>query len=98
MWIQTACEALQSGRVLEVQYDGYYRCVEVHAVGYSKEGNPLTRVWQISGGSASNEPVGWKLLRVDEANGASVTQIASNAPRPGYRSGDKAMARIICQL
>ena len=98
MWSQTACQALNSGLVLQLQYDGYIRDVEVHAVGYSKEGNAVMRVWQIAGGSASNEPVGWKLLRLDEASGAFVTKQKSMAPRNGYNRGDKAMSRIVCRL
>jgi hypothetical protein len=39
MWAQVACEALQSGQVLELGYDGFTRSVEVHAVGVTKEGN-----------------------------------------------------------
>jgi hypothetical protein len=98
MWVQLACEALQSGQVLEIRYDGYSRSVEVHAVGLTKEGNAVMRVWQVSGGSASNEPVGWKLLRLDEATGAIVTQQRSLAPRPGYKRGDTVMRQITCQL
>ena len=56
MWTQTACEALRSGHVLQIQYDGYTRDVEVHAVGFTKDDNPVMRVWQVAGGSASNEP------------------------------------------
>jgi YD repeat-containing protein len=59
MWTQVACDALRSGHVLELRYDGYSRSVEVHAVGFTKEDNPVMRVWQVSGGSVSNEPVGW---------------------------------------
>jgi len=98
MWTQPACEALTSGRVLELRYDGYLRSVEVHAVGYTEERNAVMRVWQMGGGSVSNEPVGWKLLRLDEASGAYVTNTVSAAPRIGYRRDDRAMARIICQL
>ena len=98
IWVQVACEALRSGQVLELRYDGYTRMVEVHAVGFTKEDNAVMRVWQISGGSVSNEPVGWKLLRLDEATGAVVTHQKSLAPRPGYKPGDAAMKRITCQL
>jgi hypothetical protein len=98
MLVQTACEALRSGHVLELQYDGYSRLVEVHAVGFTEEDNPIMRVWQISGGIANEEPIGWKLLRVDEANAAVVTHQKSLAPRPDYQAGDKAMQVITCQL
>ena len=98
MWIQNACDALRSGCVLQLQYDGYTRDVEVHAVGITKENHAVMRVWQIAGGSVSHEPVGWKLLRLDEATGAFVTKQKSLAPRPGYKRGDKVMSRIQCQL
>lgn len=98
MWIDTACEALRAGRVLELRYDGWSRCVEVHAAGYTKDGNAVMRVWQIRGGSNSNEPVGWKLMRCDEGNSAHVSGEASHAPRGGYKRDDRAMARIVCQF
>jgi hypothetical protein len=44
MWMSVAREALQRGRVLELRYDGYSRCVEVHAVGYTKDGAEIMRV------------------------------------------------------
>jgi hypothetical protein len=98
MWTDTACEALAKARVLELSYDGYSRSVEVHAVGFSKEGHAIMRVWQTGGGSVSNEPVGWKLLRLDEAGGAHITNTVSSAPRIGYRQNDRAMTRIVCQI
>jgi hypothetical protein len=98
MWVQTACDALRSGHILQLQYDGYIRDVEVHAVGYTKDDNAIMRVWQVGGGSVSNEPVGWKVLRLDEATGAFVTKQKSCAPRFGYRPGGKVMSVIQCQL
>lgn len=91
MLVAIACEALESRHCLELRYDGYCRIVEVHAVGSTREGHWVMRAWQVRGGSVSNEPVGWKLLRLDEAFAANVTIEQANVPRPGYRRGDKAM-------
>lgn len=98
MWIETAAEALRRGRVLELRYDGYARSLEVHACGWTNEGHPVMRAWQVAGGSKSGERQGWKLMRLDEALGAIITDTASGAPRPGFKRGDKAMARIVCEV
>ena len=70
--LQTACTALRAKVCLQVSYDRYMRVVEVHACGYTKENRAIARVWQVRGGSVSDEPVGWKLLRLDEAAGGLV--------------------------
>ena len=98
MWTQTACAALRSGHVLQLRYDGYTREVEVHAVGFTKDDNAVMRVWQVAGGSVSNEPVGWKLLQLDDTVEAVVTTERSMAPRPGYNPADPVMKVITCQL
>lgn len=89
----------QAGVCLSISYNGYARIVEVHAVGVTRAGNRVMRVWQVSGGSSSGEPVGWKLMSVNEAHSLALTEQRSQAPREGYRRGDKAMAgRIDWQL
>lgn len=98
MYSTTACDALNRQCCLEIRYDGYSRVVEVHAVGVSSAGHDVMRVWQVRGGSVSNEPVGWKLLRLDEAVGVAVLSERSSAPRPGFKRGDKAMQRIFCEV
>lgn len=98
MWMDTACRALRERRVLELRYDGYSRCVEVHAVGYSQVGVAMMRAWQVRGGSASGEKVGWKLMRLSEALGAILSDEASQAPRKGHKRGDPGLARIVCEL
>lgn len=97
MRVELACQALRERKCLELRYEGWSRTVEVHAVGYSKEGNPLMRVWQAQGGSNSGVK-GWKLLRLDEVMSGHICSENSNAPRQGYKRGDRAMDRIVCQL
>jgi len=67
-------------------------------VGYSKAGHAIMRAWQVSGGSASGKRAGWKLMRLDEASGASISNEPSQAPRRGYKRGDAAMSRILCEI
>ena len=98
MHSNTACDALRAGRCLELRYDGYSRVVEVHAVGVSTAGNPVMRVFQIRGGSVSGERMGWKLMRLDEAFTPVISDEPSQAPRNGYKRGDRDMVRIVCQI
>ncbi len=99
MFATNACEALRSGRRLELCYNGFSRVVEVHAVGLTREGNWVMRVWQVRGGSVHGEPVGWKLLRLDEASSGQMLDEAASVPRPGYARGDKQMpGGVKCQL
>lgn len=58
MWYAQPCEALKAGKCFELAYDGFYRVVEVHAVGATKYGNGIMRVWQVRGGSNSGERQG----------------------------------------
>ena len=96
--IQTAIDALKSGRRLEIRYDGFIRVVEVHACGYTAKGHAVMRVWQVRGDSVSGERAGWKLLRLDETRGLQILDEPSEAPRPQYKRGDGYMARILAQV
>lgn len=98
MHTHTACDALANGLCLELRYDGFSRVVEVHAVGTTKDGNEVMRVWQVRGGSNSGERSGWKIMRLNEAFSAHITDEKSKAPRNGYKRGDPAMQWIRCQV
>ena len=90
--------AVNTGVRLRLQYDGFSRTVEVHAVGISTAGNPCMRVWQTEGGSVSGEPVGWKMMTLDKAFTVHLTDERSAAPRPGYVPNDRGMTQIFAQL
>ncbi len=98
MWAQLAHWALERGLRLKVQYDGYNRVVEVHTIGISTAGKAAMSVWQVRGGSTSDEPTGWKLLRFDQATSAEITDEKSEAPRPGYQRNAKGFSHIVAQL
>ncbi len=89
---------MQSGMCLKLQYDGYSRLVEVHAVGESKTGNICMRVFQVGGGSVSGETSGWKLMIIDKAYTIHLTTTPSEAPRPGYARGDRGMTVIYGEI
>lgn len=98
MSVQTALSAMNSGKCLELAYDGFNRLVEVHAVGHSTAGNDCMRVYQVEGGSVSGERQGWKMMVFDKAFTARVSNVASEAPRSGYAPNDKGMTTIYGQL
>lgn len=96
MLIDTAALALRTQRQLELRYGTFTRRVEVHALGYSKTGRPVLRAWIRSG--RWGEAKSWKLLDLADVQEAEVSGEASIAPRRGYRRGDPAIARIVCEL
>lgn len=83
--------AVEQRTCLEVDYEPGKRIIEVHAVGYSSDGNILVRAFQQSGASASGEHKHWKLFRLDRMKAANDNDAAFSGPRDGYKKGDKAM-------
>lgn len=98
LWRNVACDALRSGKRLELRYDGFFRVVEVHTVGVTTAGNDAMSVYQVRGGSESNERTGWKTMRLDEAFTAAVIDEKAEAPRGGYKRGAKIFSFIYCQI
>jgi hypothetical protein len=86
-----ACAAIDAGKCLAIRYGGFDRTVEVHAVGRSKNGHWLMRIWQVAGRSRSGAMPPWRLMRLDETSNAVITDVVSDAPRPGYKKSDEAM-------
>ena len=95
--VDISIAALRQQNRLQLSYGGHRRTVEVHAIGNSKVGKTLIRVWQTEGDSRGAKSSGWKLLHLDEATNLTLTEEVSAAPRVGFKSGDRAMAVILAQ-
>jgi hypothetical protein len=91
-----ACEALETGKCLEICQDGRTRVLEVHRVGINPKGEHILSGWQIRG--PAPERVGWKLINLEDAATLALADIVSQAPRPDYRRGAKQFIGILCQL
>jgi hypothetical protein len=97
MWWDVACDALRAGKCLSITYDGYTRLVEVHAVGTTKDGNPVLRAWQRHSTKPGFVPQ-FRLFRLDHAWTFAVSNELSQAPRRGYKRDDSHIAVIRCQI
>lgn len=98
MELDLACQAITSARCPTLNYHGFSRVVEVHAVGLTSDGRATMRVWQVRGGSNSGESPGWKLMKLDETLSASIIDEPSQAPRDRYKRGDSALHPIYCEV
>jgi hypothetical protein len=98
MIASVACDALRSGKRLELRYDGWSRVVEVHTVGTFTSGKPGMSVYQVRGGSNSNESIGWKNMLFDETFAAHMINEKSEAPRDGYKRNASTFNHITCQI
>lgn len=93
-----ACEAISSERRIRIRYSAAERIVEVHTVGFSRDEQPIMRAWQVRGGRSGSDQTGWKLFRLNDVEFATKLDEKSEAPRLGYKRGDPAISRIICEL
>lgn len=89
--LATIIEAIKKRKLLKVTYPPGERLLEPHTLGYGSQQQILLRGYQTSGASASEEPVNWKLLRVDRVKEIELTPLSFQGPRPGYTVGDSAM-------
>lgn len=77
-------QALTERRVVQFKYHGYSRRVEPHALGRVTEGRPALLGWQVSGGSASEPPPGWRTFQLAEMEAVKLLR-KTFTPRPDYR-------------
>lgn len=90
-------DAVSDRKVVAFDYDDKPRLVEPHAVGLNKKGALVMRGFQVTGDSATSS-FAWKLFTVDKIQNLAVLDLASQAPRLGYKANDTAMTEIRAQL
>lgn len=98
MELAAVCSAIESGKRIEFSYHGQLRIVEAHTAGHSKDNRQIMRAWQVRGGSVSGSRTPWRIFHLDEISNADIIDEKSEAPRPGYRRGDPAIFRIVCEI
>lgn len=76
-------QALEERRVVQFRYHGYSRRVEPHALGHVTEGRLALLGWQVSGGSASEPPPGWRTFLLAEIESLKLGR-QTFIPRPDY--------------
>lgn len=72
--------AIYARKVISFAYDGSFRTVEPHTLGYSQSNVLTLCAWQTSGGSG----VGWRDFHVSRISQLAVSEEEFNQTRPGY--------------
>ncbi len=91
-----ACEAIEKGCCLELDYDDHCVVVEPHTVGIDDLGRAAILGW-VRTCSCSVCPGEWQVLRLDEPRSVLVSGYFSEAPRPDFRRHDEKFATICSQ-
>ena len=76
-------QALAERRLVQFDYHGFSRKVEPHALGHATEGRAALLGWQVSGGSASEPPPGWRTFLLGEIETVKILR-GTFAPRADY--------------
>jgi predicted DNA-binding transcriptional regulator YafY len=77
-------QALAERKVLKFKYHGHGRVVEPHALGRVTDDRRALLGWQISGGSTSEPPPGWRTFVLAEISALKLAR-KTFLPRPEYR-------------
>jgi hypothetical protein len=88
---------LRERRQLEFTYHGHPRRAEPHALGQMKDGRLALLAWQVSGGSQSEPPPGWRTFLVAEIDELRLRPEIFTA-RPDYRPEKTRFAQIIAEV
>jgi hypothetical protein len=90
--------AIANLKLLSFTYEGYSRVVEPHTYGIDAKGHRALRAYQVSGGSSSGTPEGWRMFHEREMRNVTVLAEGFSGPRPKYKRGDSQFRSIVAQL
>ncbi len=88
--------AIKNQNVITFDYEGESRTVEPHCYGLTTKGIEAIRAYQVDGFSSSGK-MGWKLYDLSKADSIEVLGDNFNV-RPDYKSGDRGMSKIFCEI
>lgn len=91
-------EAIKNRKLLEFNYQGFYRVVEPHTFGIFTNGNELLIAYQVDGESKSRKPPFWSNFLIEEIEDLSILNDSFLEPRDGYKKGDKRFRYIFSEL
>jgi len=91
------CEAIQTRRRLELDYDGLHRIVEPYCHGVSSTGAEVLRAIQVGGASRSGLSSFGKLWTVDKMRLVRLGEHFT-PDDPNYNPRDTAMTTIHCHI
>jgi predicted DNA-binding transcriptional regulator YafY len=90
-------QALAERRMLQFRYHGYSRKVEPHAFGRVTEDRGALLGWQVSGGSRSEPPPGWRTFVLGEIENLVILR-RTFAPRADYHPETAKLKRIEAEV
>lgn len=96
--LETINDCINNGKQTEIMYKGHVRTVEIHALGVSRRGFEVMRVYQVSGGSSTGKTKGWKLIRVNEVTSLAALNDNATMPREGYKREDNHISEVYNQV
>lgn len=92
-------QAIQYHRLLSIHDGRTCRVVEPHAYALQRDGSEILWCFQISGGSASGNPIGWKVFRLSKLRSLRPLQQTFGRARRGWkRYRQRALRRVYCEI
>jgi hypothetical protein len=92
------CEAIDSQRILEFDYNGFHRVVQPYCHGFTNTGAESLRAVQINVDSRSGDRRFGKLWTVAKMQNLRVAAETYDADDPDYNPDDTAMTEIHCRV